>query len=221
MGNARRQRGVTPVKPIAKKPGAPSLPEPTVVQWSVSDVIAAFEDLTLLLRQNPDGAFGYKASIIRMILDPFWSSATSKTLELRKAYQKYVPSEGKDGEPGEMMPLPWEQGGREMPLDFWNTNPREFKIKLARLNSTVNTITFPVRFTYEEVRAYREPVRDLSGAVASWQGIRGAFWNNLYALIDPPADMAGLKLPAPGPTIDPLLATLDEGEGDDESSSEA
>lgn len=170
---------------------------PSIANWSISDMLAAYEDLTVLLLGNPEGAFGYKASLVRTIIEPIVLSAQRDDQKLKQKYRKHVPKEG-----GGDMPLPDEQNGRQLPLEFWCTEPESYRREVNGIRGVVHAISFPVRFTYEEIAAHKEPVRDHlnNNAIVGWQGVRGAFWRNLTALIDPPAYLAGVQLPVPAPT---------------------
>jgi hypothetical protein len=184
---------------------------PTVVNWSIADMLAAFEDLTTLLMGNPEGAFGYKASLVRTIIEPLVVSASRDDAKLKQRYRKHVPKEG-----GGDMPLPDEQNGRQLPLTFWCTDPDAYTREVNAIRGVVHAISFPVRFTYDEVANHREPVRDPlnNNTIVAWQGVRGAFWRNLTALIDRPAYLADVHLPTPQPSK-PDLSPEDEASEND------
>jgi hypothetical protein len=183
---------------VARTPGARATSAtPTVVNWSIGDIVSAYEDLTLLLRGNPDGAFGYKASIVRTVLDSLVKNASAEDARLKQQYRKSVPKEG-----GGEMPLPDVQDGRMLPTSFWCSDPAAYERRAAAARDVVHSITFPVRFTYDEVASHSEPIRDPNtGIVTKWIGIRGSFWRNLMPLIDPPSWLDGADLPQPEPTV--------------------
>jgi hypothetical protein len=153
----------------------------TTVKWHGRKMLSAFMDITDLLKGHPDGPLGYKASIVRGVMDSAAVKLSEQSKKTKQKYQKEVP-----GPDGQLVKLPFEQDGQPLQAGMWCTNIRAYEAEEAATLAVETELVFPVRFTFEELAAYREPVKDVSGAIAAWQGIRGTFWVHLAELIDPP-----------------------------------
>lgn len=150
------------------------------VEWGGSKLLAAFMDVTTLLTGHPDGALGYRAALIRGTMENTAVHLSKAIKATKDKYRRELPSEKGP------VKMPTEIDGKPVAVSLWCSDPDAFTAEETAILSVPVKLSFPVSFTYEELIAYREPVIDVSGNVAGWQGLRGTFWVHFSELIDPP-----------------------------------
>lgn len=152
--------------------------EPTRLEWTNEQVSSAHIQLQAFSRERRVGPAGYKATALRRYLEPTTTAIGEQAVALIEEFQRV---EGPDDTP---VPA-FGPDGNVRPLGQWCTDPKSYHERDRALMRVVNTLTSPVRFTYEELIELNPPPS-------------GDFWYALYDLIDPPRD-PGALIPFVGP----------------------
>lgn len=175
---------------------------PGQVRWDGRWLTGTFMLLMRILRRNPPGAFGYKCSVVARAIQPMAEEIGRNADLLNNRYRKELKMDP-NGDGPKMMKAPvTDPDGNPYPKTFWCSNPEAYDAEEKSVMEVPNTIHIPVRFAYEEVVNYTQPIRDMAKNIVGWEGIEGMFWLFLSDLIDPPIALPGppsLPVPAEPP----------------------
>lgn len=136
----------------------------TTVNWSNEEVMDALNEVVIFLGTDRPPVIGYKVGQIRLALNPMTKGIGDAAVKLVEDYRKVI-----DGHK-----IPHVQDGRQVPIELWCTNPKEYQEKDKALMEVRQDITFGVRLSFDELRML--------------PSLRGNFWVALNDLIDPPKE---------------------------------
>lgn len=132
-----------------------------ITEWTAKQVMEADGELRIFLGAKRRGAVKYKANLIHRALEQTVSAIRDEARGMIERYQKIVD--------GQSVPITFE--GRPLPTEAWASDPVAYREEEQAMLAVVQTITFPVTFTFEELAD---------------EEVEGAFFEVLFDCIDPP-----------------------------------